>query len=176
MTSQTLTQLQQSTAAPALPGTWKLGAGRAITFQPREDGVLRVAHGQVWATFDGPHCGALNDLGDHFVGAGGKLRLRAGQRLVIEPWKTQAGAYFSWDPLPLPARATAPRVAAVVQPLADLRLALALGAGATARLVKGLAGFAWELLSGRATEQGHQYAKDAKDARRTRSGPALNCT
>lgn len=152
MASQTLTQLQQSPFAPALPGAWKLAAGRAITLQPREPGILRVAHGQLWATFDGPHRGPPNDLGDHVVGVGEQLPLRAGQRLVVEAWHAQAPAYFSWDPLPVRARSTAPRLAAVVQPLADLRLALVLGADAVRRLVAGLAGVAWELLAARGRE------------------------
>lgn len=152
MASQTLTQMQESSSAPALPGTWKLAAGRAITLQPREAGILRVAHGQLWATFDGPHGGPLNDLGDHIVGVGEQLRLRAGQRLVVEAWDAQAPTYFSWDPVPVAARSAAPRLAAVVQPLADLRLALVLGAGAARRLVAGLAGLAWDLATGRRRE------------------------
>jgi hypothetical protein len=175
MASQTLTQMQQSTATPALPGTWKLPAGCAITFQPREAGVLRVAHGQLWATFDGPHSGPPNDLGDHVIGAGEQLRLRPGQRLVIETWNTHAAACFSWDPLPLAARTGAPRIAAVVQPLADLRLAFSFGAGAAGRLIKGLVALAWGVLVARAAEDGHAYAKDAKDSRRTRRSPELNC-
>ena len=143
MAPQTLTQPHQSASAPALPGTWKLGAGRAITLQPREAGTVRVAHGRVWATYDGPHRGALNDLGDHIVGAGDLLRLAAGQRLVIESWQDESPAYFSWEPLPVPpARARAASFAQLVQPWADLRRALALGAGAAARLAAGLAGLA----------------------------------
>ena len=72
MASQMLSQTQQSTAASALPGTWKLAAGRAITLEPREAGVVKVAHGQVWATYDGPHSGPSNDLGDHLVGVGSR--------------------------------------------------------------------------------------------------------
>lgn len=149
MASQTLTQTHQSLSDQALPGTWKLAAGRAITLQPREAGVLRVAHGRMWATYDGPHSGPLNDLGDHVIGTGGHLRLRAGQRLVVEAWDGQSPAYFSWDPLPVPARVSALRLARVVQPLSDLRLALVLGAGAAGRLVAGLAGLAWDLVAGR---------------------------
>src|SRR4051812_37745671 len=108
MASQTLTQTQQSTAAPALAGTWKLAAGRAITLEPRDTGTVRVAHGQLWATYDGPHAGALNEMGDHILGAGQQLRLRAGQRLVVESSANGAPAYFSWDPLPQVARASAP--------------------------------------------------------------------
>jgi len=150
MATQTLTQMQQSSSAPALPGTWKLAAGRAITLEPREPGTLKVAHGQLWATYDGPHSGPLNNLGDHIVGVGEQLRLRPGQRLVVEASNGRAPAYFSWDPLPL--RAAAPRLARLVQPLADLRLALALGAGAAGRLVSGLAGLAWDLVAGRGRE------------------------
>ena len=76
--------LSQPASDLALPGTWKLRAGRAITLEPREQGVLRVAHGGMWVTFDGPHAGPRNDLGDHFVAAGGALRVAPGQRLVIE--------------------------------------------------------------------------------------------
>ena len=131
MAHQPWPQTQQS-IAPALPGTWKLGAGRAITLQPREAGSVRIVHGRVWATYDGPHRGALNELGDHIVGTGERLRLAAGQRLVIESWQDESPAYFSWEPRPLPVRA--PSLAQLVQPWADLRRALALGAGAAACL------------------------------------------
>lgn len=148
MTQPTFPQMQQSTAA--LPGTWKLGKGRAITLAPAEAGVLRVAHGCLWATFEGPHAGPLNDQGDHVVEAGGQLRLRAGQRVVIEAWDARAPAYFSWDPLPARAAAPARRWAgAVVQPLADLRLAVALGLGALGRLAAGLAGLALDAVGRR---------------------------
>ena len=141
MAVQTLMQPHQSAPAGALPGTWKLGAGRAITLQPREAGVFRVAHGQLWATSQGPHGLSPDDSGDMILGAGQQLRLMPGQQLVIEAWTAQAPAYFSWDPLPAPVLQPSLRMAGVVQPLADLRLALALGVGAAGRLVAGLAGF-----------------------------------
>lgn len=148
MTLQTFTQMQQSTAV--LPGTWKLGKGRAITLAPGEAGVLRVAHGCLWATFEGPHQGPLNDRGDHVVEAGGQLRVRAGQRVVIEAWDAKAPAYFSWDPVPALAASPSRRFAgAVVQPLADLRLAVGLGVGALGRLAAGLAGLALDAVAGR---------------------------
>jgi hypothetical protein len=162
MASQMLTQMQQSSPAAALPGTWKLAAGRAITLEPRESGVLRVAHGQIWATFDGPHAGPLNDLGDHVVGAGERLPLRAGQRLVVEAWNAAAPAYFNWDPLPTRATRTQTRITSVVQPLEDLRLALAFGAGAAGRLVMAVAALAWELLPGRAGESSAGRACNAQ--------------
>jgi hypothetical protein len=173
MASQTLSQTQQSSSSLALPGTWKLAAGRAITFQPREAGILRVAHGQMWATFDGPHGGPLNDLGDHVIGTGGELRVRAGQRLVVEAWDAKAPAYFSWDPLPARVRVTAPRLAQVLQPLSDLRLALALGAGAVARLAAGLAGLAWDLVARRGREGLADCAFNA-DARACRAHGAMS--
>lgn len=146
MAMQTLTQTQQS---PSLSGTWKLASGRAITLEPREAGTLKVAHGRLWATYDGPHQGALNELGDHVVGVGERLHLRRGQRLVVEPLNGRAPSYFSWDPAPIAAHSTAPDIARVVQPLADLRAALALGAGAAGRLAAGLAGLAWDLVAPR---------------------------
>lgn len=148
MALQMLNQTQQSQAS-SLPGTWKLGARRAITLRPREDGILRIAHGSVWATLDGPHQGPRNDLGDRIVGAGGQLRLRAGQRIVVESWDAAAPAYFTWDPVPAPVVALARRTAGVVQPLADLRLALVLGVGAAGRLVVALGGLVLEALGPR---------------------------
>lgn len=150
MALQTLAQMHQSTSAPQLPGTWKLGAGQAITLQPTEHGTLKVAHGRVWATFDGPHQGALNDLGDHVIGVGERLWVRAGQRIVIQAWDRRQPAYFSWDPAAAPAAVRGVSLAGVLQPLADLRLALAFGAGAAARLATGLARLAWEVVAVRA--------------------------
>ena len=148
MAPQPLTQMQQSPAAPALPGAWRLSAGRAISLRPREAGILRVAHGRLWVTFDGPHGGPPNDLGDHVLGVGEQVRLASRQRLVAEAWDAHAPAYFSWDPLPV-AAGESMRLAAVLQPLDDLRLALVFGAGAVRRLAVGLAALAWSLLGGR---------------------------
>lgn len=171
MASQTLTQMQQSTSAPALPGTWKLAAGRAITLEPREAGTLRVAHGLLWATYDGPHSGSLNNLGDHVIGVGERLSLRPGQRLVVEAWNGPSPAYFSWDPLPV--RVAAPRLARLVQPLADLRLALVFGAGAAGRLLSGVAGLAWDLAAGRGRDTLADCAFSA-DARACRAHGAMS--
>jgi len=154
MELQTSPQTQQSSAAN-LPGTWKLAAGRAITLQPREEGTFKVAHGQMWVTYEGPHRGAPNESGDHFVGAGETIRVRAGEKLVVESsnWQTRTPSYFSWEPLPARARSTAPRLNAVVQPLADLRLAIAFGGRALGRLAAGLAGLAWAGVAGRGRER-----------------------
>jgi hypothetical protein len=144
---------QPSPTASQLPGTWKLAAGRAITLQPREAGLLRVAHGRVWATFDGPHAGPRNDLGDHVLGAGERLVLRADQRLVIEAGTGEAPAYFSWDPAPAPQAVASPEWSRVVQPLADLRLALAMAGGAAGRLCGAVAALAWALVTGRSSQR-----------------------
>ncbi len=147
MASQMLSQSHQSTAAGELPGTWKLAAGRAITLQPREVGVLKVAHGRLWVTFDGPHQGPRNDLGDHILGAGAKVRLHAGQRVVAEAWNGGCPAYFSWDPLTAPSPNVPTRQAMVLQPLADLRRAAAMGVGAAARLAAGVARLALDAVT-----------------------------
>jgi len=161
MASKMLTQTQQSSAVPAPPGAWKLAAGRAMSLRPREAGVLRVAQGRIWATFDGPHRGPLNDLGDQILDPGDVLRLRGGQGLVIEAWDAQAPAFFSWDWLPDPTPRAAPRIAAVDQPLADLRAALVLGASAAARLAAALGGLAWDLLAGHSRERRAKRAFNA---------------
>jgi hypothetical protein len=150
MAFQTFLQTQQSSAGPVLPGTWKLVPGRAITLEPREAGTLKVAHGQLWVTLDGPHGGTPDDAGDLFIGVGNEVTLRAGERMVVEAWNDNAPAYFSWDPLPEPVAAA--RLVRLVQPLADLRLALALGAGALVRLLTGLGGLAWDLVAPRGRE------------------------
>jgi hypothetical protein len=131
MTAQNLHQ----SAAPALPGTWKLAAGRAITLQPTQHGVLRVAHGCLWATFDGPHEGPVNELGDHFVEVGDTVRIAAGERVVIESWGRRNSAYFTWDPVSATVPVPGFSFADVLQPLADLRAAAGLGALAAARVV-----------------------------------------
>jgi hypothetical protein len=144
MTAPTVAQLLQAAPSVALPGTWKLARGRAITLRPATNGVLRVAHGRVWATVDGPHGAGPSDSGDHVLEVGRSLWLRAGQRAVIEAWNANGAAYFSWDPVLAPvaqaAAARQPRLnlAPVLQPLADLRLALGMAAGAFGRLAVGI--------------------------------------
>jgi hypothetical protein len=134
-------------AEPTLPGTWKLAPGRAITLEPRDAGVLKVAHGRLWVTFEGPHAGRLNESGDHVMGAGEHLHVTPGHRLVVEAWNEGCPAYFSWDPLPVaaPVRRTLDEA---LQPLSDLRLAFVYGGNAVVRLVAGLAQIAWQPLFG----------------------------
>lgn len=150
MNARAITQLLQSAPATALPGTWKLARGRAITLQPTHDGILRVAHGRVWATVEGPHGGTPRDSGDHILGVGRSMYLRAGQSVVIEAWNPGGASYFAWDPVFATAAAMRPRVsmAAVMQPLADLRLALGLALRAVGQLASGAARLAWDRLRG----------------------------
>jgi len=142
-------------AAPAnpLPGTWKLARGRAITLRPVTDGVLRVAHGRLWATRDGPHGNTPFDAGDHVLEVGGSMRVRAGERVVIEAWTPAGASYFAWDPLFRMHADAVPRrslnFAAVRQPLADLRLAGALLLRALGGLGRGLVEVASQAVRGR---------------------------
>ena len=140
MASRIRTQPHQSAAS--LAGAWKLANGRAMTLQPREPGLLRVARGGLWATGDGPHRGPLNDQGDRFLQAGEQIQLRPGQRVVIEAWDRLGPAYFTWDPLPV-AAAPRRRLAELAQPVDDLRLAVAMGARAAGRLLAALVALGW---------------------------------
>lgn len=152
MVTHTVFELQSSCTGVSLPGCWKLAPGRAISLQPRETGVLRIAQGQVWATLAGPHQGHGNESGDHFLQHGQQLGVRAGQHLVFEPWGEGCGApvYFEWTPVSSAASEHASRWhQAVVQPLHDLGLALLMAGRALGRLVMGLAGYGEYLAAGR---------------------------
>lgn len=144
--------LDSSAATHALSGCWKLGDGQALRLRPVRPGVLRIAHGRVWLTFDHARHDDGVRGGDHFLGAGDTLKLLPGQALVMESWHTaqHSAAYFSWDPLPAtegmtvstrPAGSFASgrqSRAGVLQPLRDLRLALGLAGSASTRLAAGL--------------------------------------
>lgn len=152
MLTKNILELQASHGGPALSGCWKLTPGRAISLQPREAGVLRIAQGQVWATFDDPHQGHGNELGDHFLQTGQRLGVRAGQHLVFEPWGavSETPVYFEWTPVAAAVTVRAPRWnATVMQPLQDLGLALLMVGSALGRLAMGLAGYGEYLLAGR---------------------------
>lgn len=103
-------------------GSWKLATGHAVTLHDDRGAVLRITHGSVWATVDGPHAGPANNQGDLFLKSGDRLTLQPGQRVVIEPHTAHSSArssasanaggsaganakssaneavYFSWDP------------------------------------------------------------------------------
>ena len=158
-----------STHGPS--GSWKLAGGCAVTLRDDRAAVLRITHGSVWATVDGPHAGPANNQGDLFLKEGERLRLRPGQRVVIEPWRSSTpcassvseSVYFSWDPAPqatpLPRNAGASVNAgapagsrmqvALVYPLRDFGLALKMAGQALGRLVWGIAGLSEFLTAGR---------------------------
>lgn len=129
---------QQSGARPA--GTWKLEAGHALTLHPTASGEVRVAKGRLWATLDGPHAGSLRGLGDLVVEPGTPARLRAGQRVVIEPVDRDQAAFFAWELVAQPR--VVPCWEPVLQSWRELRAAVVLGGHALGGLASGLAAVA----------------------------------
>ena len=143
--------LQQATDATTgqvdgLAGFWKLGAGRALTLHATQAGVLRIAHGRVWATFDSASQDIQVRAGDHFLSRGESLTLKAGESIVMESFSAghAASAYFSWEPTAACAAVRQPAAepagwrAGVLEPLGDLRAAFGLATGALGRLARGL--------------------------------------
>jgi hypothetical protein len=150
MNTRSLPAFLASAPASALPGSWKLARGRAITLRPIADGIVRVAHGRVWATVEGPHGRTPDDAGDHVLEVGEAMRVRAGQNVVMEAWNASGASYFTWDPAPAGEAAARPRLnfAGVLQPLADLRMAFAIALRAAGQLAAGLARLAWDAARG----------------------------
>jgi hypothetical protein len=108
--------LHTSGAADAvMTQCWVLSPGRALHFHADHMVQVQVTQGQVWATLDGPHVGAPNDLGDLFLQAGTPLTLRPGQRLLVESWGGKgldATARLVWTPAPQAVRVSVWREAA----------------------------------------------------------------
>lgn len=141
MTSSNFLEFQASHNQDSVPGFWKLTPGRALSLQPRQPGMLRVAQGQVWVTLDAEHQGAGNELGDYFLQAGQQLAVGPGQHLVLEPLERadQQEAFFEWEPQPDSAGAVAVHDAqAVARPLRDLGQALGMVGLALVHLCEGL--------------------------------------
>lgn len=152
MGTKNVIELRQLRSGATVPQCWSLAPGHAISLQPAEAGALRIARGQVWATFDGPHRGHGNELGDLFLQAGQQLGVSAGQRVVFEPWggDSETPVYFDWTPDCAAALGCGSRWnATVVHPLGELRQALAIAGPALARLGMGLAGYGEFLVAGR---------------------------
>ena len=81
-------------------GFLRLAAGHAVTLKAAKPGVLRIAQGRVWATFD--HSDRVGSCaGDFFAGRGEGLPLLPGQAVVVESFALgeAENAYFSWEPL-----------------------------------------------------------------------------
>src|SRR3954463_4438871 len=148
MRAPSATRILASAPAISLPGTWKLARGRAITLRPTSDGIVRVAHGRVWATVEGPHGCTPDDSGDHVLEVGRSMYVQAGQKVVLEAWNASGASYFAWDPVFEPAAALRPRVnlAGVLQPMADLRMAASIALRAIGQLAGGFARLAWDIV------------------------------
>lgn len=86
MTEPRFSQQPQRGLGDDACAAWTLAPGRAASLVPPQDAALRVRQGQVWITFDGPHSGHGNESGDHFLQPGEELCVRAGQRVVLEPF------------------------------------------------------------------------------------------
>lgn len=79
------TPLHTTGAADAvMTQCWVLAPGRVLHFHADQAVQVQVTQGRVWATLDGPHAGAPNDLGDVFLDAHTPLTLQPGQRLLVE--------------------------------------------------------------------------------------------
>ena len=128
----------------ATAGCWKLSAGRAFTIRAGRAGVLRIAHGRVWATLELADGDDSARAGDHFLSRGEGIALQAGQSLVLEPFAIghASPAFFSWEPEAARALAFQPAAqgwrAEVLQPLSDLRAAGGLAFSALVRLSSGV--------------------------------------
>lgn len=102
MNASSALKLQQSEAARAAAGSWRLQPTRALTLGSERGGLLVVECGEVWATLDGPHQGPANDWGDRVLQRGDQLHLMPGQHVVLEVFEAAANApaYLCWAPAP----------------------------------------------------------------------------
>ena len=152
MSSSNFLEFQTAQSQDTVPGFWKLAPGRALSLQPRNAGLLRVAQGQVWVTLDVQQQGAGNELGDYFLHAGEQLAVTPGQHLVLEPFERadQQAVFFEWTPSrEKVGTMAASNASAVTQPLRDLGLALGMVGTALAHLCAGLLAYGRQLVSGR---------------------------
>ena len=152
MSSSNFLEFQTAQSRDTVSGFWKLAPGRALSLQPRNAGLLRVAQGQLWVTLDVQQQGAGNELGDYFLHAGDQLVVNPGQHLVLEPFENadQQAVFFEWAPSAETAgNLAAQDASAVTLPLRDLGLALGLVGKALAHLCAGLVVYGRQLVSGR---------------------------
>jgi len=101
MSSMRALQLPASPTGFGLPGCWTLGRDRAVRLGAQQPGWLRVSHGAIWATLDGPHPqGVANQWGDVVLRCGARIRLTPGRHVVLESYSAAANedACFSWEP------------------------------------------------------------------------------
>jgi len=154
MYSTNFSEFQQTRSANRMPGFWKLAAGRVLSLQPRQAGVLRVAQGRAWATLGTQSAGHGNELGDHVLQARQGLVVQAGQHLVFEALGRhgEPPVFFEWTPLEQPASAPQYHEASVVtRPLGELGQALGMAGAALVRLCAGVVAYGRQRALGRAS-------------------------
>lgn len=138
MASSRDTKLHQSQEAGAVAGSWQLTPGRALSLYPRGDGLLCITRGRAWVTLGLKPGRHRDEAGDHFLGAGEQLRVRAGRHLVFESLDP-APLWFEWVPAPasdqLPVR---PRLLPLAQDWSEFWQSARLTVRALLRLARGL--------------------------------------
>ncbi|MES2979288.1 MAG: DUF2917 domain-containing protein [Pseudomonadota bacterium] len=75
-----------------------LQPGAAVSFNAKRAGLLRVASGRVWATVSNAALDARVQGGDHVLGAGQTLSIRAGDKVVAEVIADRSPAWLAWEP------------------------------------------------------------------------------
>ena len=170
MASQSVLQSQQSVqsvaaigkaaGSAAATGMWAMEPQEVLSLFPRAPALVRVTHGRIWATLNGPHSGPANAWGDVLLESGQVLQVPAGQRLVLESLagRGEAAACFDW----LPASTLSPWQQAVGQPLAELRQSLGGATRAAGHLVQGLGRLAWRGATGRGQVSALDACLDAR--------------
>jgi hypothetical protein len=96
-------------------GVWQLLAGRSLRLQPREDAWLRASRGRLWVTLGEGLRGGERDAGDHVLETGQRMRVMAGQSVVVGSAGPRGSfAAFDWEPAAATAVAR-PRAAAAAR-------------------------------------------------------------
>lgn len=93
-----------------------LARSHAASLTVREDTCLHLTEGCLWITFEAPHNGLAPRNGDHFIGAGDRFDLLAGEAAVLGPVGGAPGAWFDLMPV-----VTMPWIAVMQQSQANLR-------------------------------------------------------
>jgi hypothetical protein len=143
-----LSDLSFHLAATAAP--LALGKGEVIAWRAPGAGVLRVTAGRLWVTLDVARRSPLSDMGDHMVALGHDLRLRAGQRVVVEAWPHAGESLTQLQWVAAPPSCMAQRwQTGVAEPVRDVVQGLGLAVRASGRLLTGLLGYAGFFAAGR---------------------------
>jgi hypothetical protein len=92
---QSLPQAARPCAVPPAVrrGAWRLEAGQAMSLKAASASMLQVRQGRIWVTRDATAHQGSEDL---VLAPGESLTVRAGERIVMEPWDGH-GATYHWD-------------------------------------------------------------------------------